>query len=197
MQSNWRYLQQNLGAHVIHQYKTSADYATTCRFLTSLAFIPAQHVTTAFDDVADYYEEHNPELLPFLEYFEATYIGLPNRRGQPGRPVPRFPINFWNMFERTQAGIARTNNIVEGWHSGLEATMGFHNPSIWKFMDAMRMKFAYQDRVMLQVIAGQGVIRTRPIWRQLDRRLQTICGRFQPHMNIIDYLKSIAYNFTF
>ncbi len=36
-------------------------------------------------------------------------------------------ISHWNVYERTSNGLPRTNNAVEGWHSGLNK-IGFNFP---------------------------------------------------------------------
>ena len=115
----------------------------------------------------------------FSDHFEATYIGLPNRHG-PGWRVPRYPIPLWNMFLRIRGGMDRTNNVVEGWHRGLDATLGISNPTIWKLLDAMRHKLRLQEMDLHQINAGRRP--TNPLrakWARLTVRLQNIFSLFE------------------
>ena len=102
-----------------------------------------------------------------------------------------------NKFARVQMNVARTNNAVEGWHHGLEATLGVNHPTMWKFLDAMLSKIRYQELEMAQILAGQAVQHHRQQWAQLNRRLATICARYVHGMEYITYLRAIALNFHY
>ena len=195
MQCNWRHLQQ-MGAAVVQRYTNDADYASVCRLLPSLAFVPVGDVADAFDQVADYIEQNYPELIPYTTYFETTFVGLPNRGGIAGRRAPRFPIHMWNMWLRVNNNQARTNNAVEGWHRGLSATLGITNPTIWKFLDAMRSTFRQQERDLEQLIAGRQPSRQRKQWTALTQRLQTVCNRYA-EAPLLEFLRGITYNFNY
>ena len=149
MQANWRHVQQ-LGGDVVRRYSEDAQYAVVCKLLPSLAFVPRNEVAQKFDEIARFLEEHHPELQDFVDYFEFNYIGLPNRNAAPGRRQARFPIQLWNMYERATLEQARSNNTVEGWHRGLAATLGVTNPTVWRFLDAMRFHFRAQERDLEQ-----------------------------------------------
>ena len=69
-----------------------------------------------------------------LDYFEDNYIGR-QRRGRP-RAIPPFPIELWNMFDRTQEELPRTNNSIEGWHHRFSLNCDGMHPSLGKFIDA-------------------------------------------------------------
>ena len=194
-QSHWRYFQQHMSADTINRYSQDADFATICRFLPSLAFVPEQDVVAAFDVVVEHLDQNYPELLELCDYFETTYIGRLNRNGV--RRHPRFSIASWNMFDRVRNNLARTNNAVEAWHRGLGATLEVNNPTIWKFIDAMRTKFRVQEREIEALIAGNAPHRRRPQWQRLDQRLHTICDRYLGLENILEHLRAISYNFQY
>lgn len=60
---------------------------------------------------------HN--LSEFCKYFLTTYVGTVGSNGRLLRA--RFALETWNCFERTLAGVGRTNNAIEGWHAHLNA----------------------------------------------------------------------------
>jgi hypothetical protein len=89
--------------------------------------------------VVDGFEELTDEDLPedecipqqLVTYFEAYYIGCLRGRGAKQRRVtPSYPIETWNVQERTLAGMPRTNNPVEGFHNGYRSSLGGTNPTI-------------------------------------------------------------------
>ena len=55
---------------------------------------------------------YNGDVDDLLDYIEDNYIG---RFSNAPRLPPLFPINLWNMFNRTDE-LPRTNNSVDGWH---------------------------------------------------------------------------------
>ena len=57
-----------------------------------------------------------------MDYFEDTFIGRPTRRN--GRRAPQFPISLWNVHDRVEEGLPRTNNTVEGWHRSFQSNVG-------------------------------------------------------------------------
>ena len=87
--------------------------------LPALVFLPAGDVIEGFEELVDtvriLYNDVADELL---QYFEDTCIGR-YRRNAPRRS-PLFAINLWNMFNRTDHELPRTNNSVEGYHRSFQ-----------------------------------------------------------------------------
>ena len=48
-----------------------------------------------------------------------------------------FPIEMWNQHQEVIQGIPRTNNSV-ACHKSFNATVGCHQPNIWRFIDALK-----------------------------------------------------------
>jgi hypothetical protein len=91
--------------------------------IPALAFVPTDDVVATFelldDQLSDevqpilqYFEgtyigrrradgtrRKSDEVQPILQYFEGTYIG--RRRADGTRRNPMFPLDMWNMYERT------------------------------------------------------------------------------------------------
>ena len=68
--------------------------------------------------------------------FEDHYVGRFRVSAQRG--MPTFPINFWNMFYRTDDELPRTNNAVEGWHRGFQEHVSACHPVFWKFLEILQ-----------------------------------------------------------
>src|SRR5277367_6272891 len=57
----------------------------------------------------------NPSIEQLRDYFEDTYIGrVVGRRRR--RQQPLFPPPVWNVNDRIQEHLPRTNNCIEAWH---------------------------------------------------------------------------------
>ena len=96
-----------------------------------LAFVPPEDVVDSWEQISAEYPE---ELDDFITYFERTWVG---RRG---RRRPLYDIHRWNQRERVLQGLMTTNNNVEGFHYGFVSLVGYLNPTIWDWLNAVRAK---------------------------------------------------------
>ena len=92
----------------------------------------------------EYFEK---SVLEFYKYFGNNYVGHktetrvqvePVKRGcRPAGCVPEFvmkdimtepifPIRYWNVYTRVEAGLSRTNNFTEYWHSAFNKILIKH-----------------------------------------------------------------------
>jgi hypothetical protein len=106
--------------------------------LLALDFVPPADVANAFDELV---ESSPAQLTRINDYWEDNFVGRQrrNRRGNP-----RFPITIWNMCERLNDYLPRTNNSVEGWHLSFQQTAVCQHPSVYKIIDHFRKE---QDHV--------------------------------------------------
>ena len=47
---------------------------------------------------------------------------------------------MWNYHLEALAGYPRTTNAVEAWHRSFNSTVGCHRPTIWKFIQALKLE---------------------------------------------------------
>ena len=79
----------------------------------ALAFVSPNHVIQLFDDLAQLIRNvFGQDVDDILYYFEDSYIGR-FLHNAPRREL-LFLIEFWNMFNRIDEELSRTNNAVEG-----------------------------------------------------------------------------------
>ena len=111
------------------QYLLDMEFVQNLKMLPSLAFVPEEEVVDCFNTIM---VDFPLSALNVAKYFEDTYIGkqIPNH----SRRVPQFPIRIWNMYERVQGELARTNNVVEGWHNTFQTNLACFHPTISKFL---------------------------------------------------------------
>jgi hypothetical protein len=115
-------------------------------------------------------------------------MALPKRQNY-GDPI--FTIATWNKYTSAVDGIARTTNIVEGWHHGLQSLFMCSHPTMWKFFQGLDQDCTKQRAAFLQATAGSQQQPTKR-YRELSLRVSRAVGAYT-HTDILTYLRSIAY----
>lgn len=76
-------------------------------------------------------------------------------RRRNGRRDPRFAISLWNVQDRIENGLPRTNNTVEGWHRSFQSGVGAHHPNIWRFLDVLKREQSLNELNISQMFFFQ------------------------------------------
>src|SRR6218665_674924 len=107
-----------------------------------------------------------------------------------GRP-PLFSINTWDQREAAADGLARTTNIVEGWHHSLQVILQCSHPTLWKFLSQLMNDCSKQKASLLQRSTGieQPAVKRYRILRDRVMRAVATSGR----TDVLTYLRSMAY----
>ena len=75
--------------------------------------LASAYVLKLFDDLAQLIRNvFGQDANDILDCFQDNYIGIFRHNTQ--RRETLFPIEIWNMFNRTNEELHRTNNVVEG-----------------------------------------------------------------------------------
>lgn len=97
------------------RYNEDQELALHLRMLCALAFLPPNDVVQMFEELVDLIRaNYNNDVEDLLKYFEDTYISHYQRIAP--RRILLFPIELWNMFNRTVEELPRTNNSVKDSH---------------------------------------------------------------------------------
>ena len=158
--------------------------------IVAIAFVPVQHIEEAINQLGD---NLPGELLPVLDYFEDTYLGRVNRRGD-GRRSPTFEPSMWSVYERILNGQDRTNNLAEAAHRRLQCELGVTNPTLWRFIEGLRKIQYGRDFQYEQLVAGQNPPTKQNKFIEADIRIINIVKHFS-NRNILEYLRGIAHNY--
>ena len=128
----WKHIQR---AGLQERYMNDPQFGLQLRMIAALAFVPPQDVVNSFDELcAVIVNQYDGDADEVLDYFENTYVGR-FRRNAPRRS-PLFPIELWNMFNRTAEELPRTNDNIEAWHNSFQANVSSTHPTFWKFLDS-------------------------------------------------------------
>ena len=168
-QAIWRQIQR-LG--LTNAYLESLEVRTALKNLCSLAFLPHEEVVEGFEQLEDALEDIDPDISDVYTYFEDTYIGQPNRRGNRRNAV--FAPNLWNVQQRTQDGLPRTNNKLEGWHRAIQTLLDGPHPSVWRFFSAIQKEEGLQDADLTALMAGQEIQKQKKKYKDVNDRLKIL-----------------------
>lgn len=102
------------------RYNQDVEFNLRIKCLSSLAFLPIDHVIDGFEELS--HEDNIPEEV--LNYFEKYYIGeITGRRSKNQRKLQLFPLETWNIHNRTLRNMPRTNNNLEAYHRAIQSSI--------------------------------------------------------------------------
>ena len=73
--------------------------------------------------------------VSFISYFESTWV-------RTSTTSPLFSHNMWDQHDASLMLIPRSSKIAEGWHHGSHSMLSCSNPTLWKFLDALKSEQA-------------------------------------------------------
>lgn len=131
------------------------------RCLSTLVYVPPSEVVVAFDLLSENKpgteEETSAKTNETLTYFEHTYVRGRHLRGRGdnyGYAPPLFAISLRHKYAAGCSGIARTTNITEGFHYGIQSLFQCRHPYIWTLLkgikaDIQKQKAKYLSKIIL------------------------------------------------
>ena len=84
------------------------------------------------------------DMVSFISYFESTWV-------RTSTTSPIFSHDMWNQHDASLILIPRSSNIAEGWHHGSHSMLSCSNPTLWKFLDALK-----SERALMQTRSCHG-----------------------------------------
>lgn len=102
------------------------QYDTCSRIFTAIAY-DWYYKKTIFPDPRNIPWRNQPS----FEYFDNTNVCRFRRNGY--LTVVTFPIEMWNMFQRIEQEIPRTNNHTVEWHNKFQTICAKYQIKFWKF----------------------------------------------------------------
>lgn len=102
------------------------------------------------------------------------HVGRPGRRG---RNAPKFPVAMWNVRSRTNEGIPRTTNSLEGWHCALHTMVDNPHPSMWRFLAALQREQQLQHAALMNLRSGHPAPLPKKKYVDRNRRLKSLIAK--------------------
>lgn len=172
-------------------YHNNDELRACIRCLSALAFVPPNDVCEAFDLLAESMVQHE-RMNELLSFFEHTYIRGRRFRGRGEMYGPAlFNITLWNQHAASVDCIARTTNIVEGWHHGLQSLFHCHHPTIWTFLTGIKQDMNKQKTLLLQ--AATGVVHPpNHMYLRLQKRVEGAVAAYG-RTEIIIFLRAMSH----
>ena len=193
-QAVWRRI-QDLG--LVTLYKENPNISLFCCMMLALAFLPIDEVIEGMNHLKTTVPV---ELRALLEYFDVNWVSGPALEevpgGEPNVRPPRFPPALWNHHNQTLLDEPRTNNQCEGWNTRFYHLVGYHHPSIWVLIDALKKEEAKVSTIIDADARGEPPSkRRRRDYETIQKRMKTLCHlRATNRKSIPRFLTGIAYN---
>ena len=105
-------------------------------------------------------------------------------------------MEIWNVFHRTLQGQERTNNYSEACHKKIQHAFGMAHPTIWKFLEGLKLTIKGYDTDYEQFIAGNPRPAKRTKYVDLDNQILDKVFNFDPQGNLFEYLRGISQNYV-
>lgn len=179
------------GLGIKEEYENNDAIRGSIRCLAALAYVPVPDVVNAFELLAESMpaHEHMDELLT---YFEHTYVRGRRLRGRGNNyGSALYPIDSWNQNDAAFDGIARTTNIVEGWHYGLQALFQCHHPTLWTFLEGLQKDSKLHASSFLQGVSGVQHNKQKK-YKELNEKVRNAVARYG-RVEVLTYLQAIAH----
>lgn len=164
---------QASGLASIYKQKEGEGIRAQFHACLALAFVPPLHVPNIFLALRVHTDETLDDLLDYIE----DYYVLGRRRGK-GRQRPRYPVESWNVYDRTLEKCPRTNNSAEAWNRRWNILTGQYHPNIFVMLGKMlrELKYSSAQRDLLRL--GNRPLSKNNKYKHNDERLQNLVSRF-------------------
>ncbi|KAG8198782.1 hypothetical protein JTE90_007092 [Oedothorax gibbosus] len=123
-----------------------------------------------------------PGMQQLIEYFVSTWL-------DPDTSL--FDINIWNIY-----GVEgdRTNNRLEGWHSGLKRLIKKAHPNLFEFVDYIKQDYDNTCTTLLHITNGSYVNTQRRIYRKINLAIRKLTDMYNAGQKTpIEFLDSVSY----
>ena len=176
----WRRFAQS---DLVPEYQVpGSDVRKAFKMVGALPFVPLGDVEMAWRHLKPTIPD---DMAPFTSYFETTWMGT-------SATEPLFDTWSWNQNEAVLAHLPRSSNIAEGWHNGFKNLVGCSHPTVWKFLDSLKLEQALTDEKIAKRLNRDAPPPRIPKWIKYDEDLDKIVNSYDSYSTVMDYLKAVA-----
>ena len=105
-------------------------------------------------------------------------------------------LSWWNVYQVTVDGTARTNNAVEGLHSQFSTMVGASHPTVFRLIEHLKTVQGKTEFVIENTLAHGTSNGSRRAYRDRDARLETLMASYSQRL-ILEFLRAVAHNTSF
>ena len=145
--------------------------------------MPENDVYARFLDVRAKYSVDDAS-SEMISYFGKTYIGYDWK-------AVRYPISFWNVYDRFLDNVPRTTNEVEGWHYKMNNKLTSSNVNLITSLSKIREEQSYWENQIPRVRAGLGESKAKR-YLKINERIGKILSNYNTTLDIFEFLEAIA-----
>ena len=125
----------------------------------------------------------------FARYFEYTWIGTTGQRAH-------FPPSAWNHHDASLALLPRSSNMAEGCHNGFRSLVRCSNPTIWSFLDTLKLEQGLTDQKITERLLLHPALPRSKKWVNLDNKLQEFINAYDneqygSRLPLISFINSV------
>ena len=121
----------------------------------------------------------------FVAYFESTWMGTSAK-------AATFDPWSWNHHDSVLCGLPRSSNIAEGWHNGFQSLISCANPTMWKFLDCLKLEQAISDTKISRHLNRDPPPRRQAKWIRWDERVDKVVNDYDTYADVMQFLKVVA-----
>ena len=147
------------------------------RCLMSLAFLKVDDVVPFYEELWGQLNNADPVDLQFLIYFKRTWVGYFDSDSEQDIQ-PMFPIKFWNVHDRADEGLTRSNCVAEWFHNKFaHSIIGHAHPSINDFVAGLKVQLNLTKADRAQILQGRWQA-IRPHYRRRNEHIAEVVARY-------------------
>ena len=173
---------------LLQAYVGRPEVAEFIRKFPTLAFVPQHRVKEYYDMLLQNMPQDVEGIDAFIHYFEDRYV---EKRGN--RPAD-IPINMWNMYDRVNANLPRSNNAIESWHSQVNLMIACSNPTFWKALSFLQTEFKIQETKLNALIRGEAFRQKRED-KENEEKIRELVHQFGER-EADEYLRVLSYRIS-
>jgi len=103
------------------------------------------------------------------------------------------PVYCWNQYDCCLAGLPRSSNLAEGWHNGFRSLVQCTNPTIWKFLEALKLEQGLTDQKITDRLMRRPPPQRAAKWIRYDSLLESFMQAYDnQEYEVIDYLSAVS-----
>ena len=90
------------------------------------------------------------------------------------RKKPLFPIELWNVYDRTIMNLPQPNNSIEGWYNTFAKRVAIVHPNFTKLAEKIRREQSKFEMDIAQIRQGQELKPKKVQYQRLDERIKRL-----------------------